>query len=112
MFAGVAGRDGGGLCFGAISFIEARALEDYPGGEEDAANVIATFGTNGQRLIGHFLPRLEAVATGSTKILVRWHIPITSYVDLNVLYTVSIFSGYAMEKPFIRYSLLSLPVVR
>ena len=62
-----------------ISFIETRALEDYSSWIEDAADMIAAFGACGQRFIGHFLPRLEAVAACLTEILVRWHIPITSY---------------------------------
>jgi hypothetical protein len=62
-----------------ISFIETRALEDDSGRIEDAADMIAAFGARGQRLIGHFLPRLEAVAACLTEILVRWHLPITSY---------------------------------
>lgn len=63
---------------GVIGFIEAVAFKDNPRRKEDTADMISTFGTHCQRLIGHFLPRLEAVATGLTKILVRWHTPITS----------------------------------
>ena len=56
-----------------ICFIEAMTFEDDAGWEQDAANRAATFGTGGQWLIGHFLPRLEAVTTGLTEILVGWH---------------------------------------
>jgi hypothetical protein len=61
-----------------ISFIEALTFKNYSCRKKDAPDFISTFGTYGQRLIGHFLPRLEAVATCPAKILVRWHTPITS----------------------------------
>jgi hypothetical protein len=61
-----------------IGFVESVTFKDNSRREEDTADMISTFGAHSQRLIGHFLPRLEAVATGLTKILVRWHTPITS----------------------------------
>lgn len=61
-----------------VGRVETTAFKDDTSGEEHAANMIAAFRALCQRLIGHFLPRLEAVAACLTKILVRWHIPITS----------------------------------
>ena len=68
-----------------ICGIEAGAFKYHTRRIEHAPYVVAALGAHGQRVIGHFLPRLEAVATGLAKILVRWHVPITSYMLLGVL---------------------------
>ena len=93
-----------------IGFVEARTLEDYPGREENAANMISTLGTHGQRLIGHFLPRLEAVAAGLTEILVRWHIPITSYKIERMMHGQHSMGGYAIPYCLLSTLLTQLPM--
>ncbi|PZW26669.1 hypothetical protein EI42_03821 [Thermosporothrix hazakensis] len=61
-----------------IGLVETGPLEDDSRRIQHSADMSTTLRADGQRFIGHFLPRFKTVATGLTEILVRWHIPITS----------------------------------
>ena len=56
-----------------VSFVEARAFENDVGWEKYSANMAATFRTNCQRFIGHFLPDLEAMVTSLALVFIGRH---------------------------------------
>jgi len=77
---------------GVIGLVEAGAFEDYPGREQYSADVSATFRTNCQRFISHFLPGLKSMATIPAGIFIRWHTIVTPglsrYAIANAIYII------------------------